>query len=144
METMTERLLKTHPQRPTKHFDAVAACLSACRDCEEACTLCADACLGEENVARLRQCIRICLDCADVCATTERLVARQAAPDPQLWRLALDTCARACRVCADECRKHEGMHEHCKICREACESCERACLDVLAAYPSGGSAVQGH
>jgi hypothetical protein len=144
METMTERMLSTHPQRPTPHFDAVAACLAACRDCEETCTICADACLGEQDVAHLRQCIRLCLDCADVCAATERIVARQAAPDAQLWTLALEACARACRVCADECRAHEGRHAHCRICREACESCERACRNVLAAYPGGGAARGAH
>jgi hypothetical protein len=26
-----------------------------------------------------------------------------------------------------------GMHEHCRLCREACRRCEAACADLLAA-----------
>ena len=93
----------------------------------------------EENLADLRQCIRLNLDCADVCGATGRMVARQARPEPNLWRAMLEACAQACRSCAEECRKHEGKHEHCRICREACERCERACRDALSAMPQGGA-----
>jgi hypothetical protein len=142
--TSLDRLLETHPQKPTTNFDAVAACLSACFECEQACTICADACIGEAHSDMLRQCIRICLDCADVCATTGRLVARQAQPDEKLWRTALEACVQACRSCAAECARHESRHEHCRICREVCERCERACMELMAAYPSGASAAPRH
>ncbi len=138
MSAMNE-MLRTHPQKPTHHFDVVRSCIEACFECEQICLTCADACLGEENLADLRQCIRLNLDCADVCGATGRMVARQARPEPNLWRAMLEACAQACRSCAEECRKHEGKHEHCRICREACERCERACRDALSAMPQGGA-----
>jgi hypothetical protein len=140
MDLATE-MLGTHPQKPTTAMSSVSDALRACLECEQACTLCADACLGEETVAHLRQCIRLDLDCADLCAATGRLVARQATPDAQLWRLTLEACAQACRACAAECRRHEVKHAHCRLCREACERCEKACLALLKAYPAGGTAV---
>lgn len=138
MNTIQE-MLTTHPQKPTTHFDAVSACIAACFECEQVCTLCADACLGEKELEHLRQCIRLDLDCADVCGATGRMIARQAAPDPQLWRLTLEACAEACRACAVECSKHAAKFGHCRICREACLKCERACREVLQAYPTGGT-----
>ncbi|MEW1939253.1 four-helix bundle copper-binding protein, partial [Dietzia maris] len=35
--------------------------------------------------------------------------------------------------CATECKKHEDMHEHCRVCAEACRKCEQACTDLLSA-----------
>ncbi len=138
METI-ERMLSTHPQRPTQRFDAVSACLAACLECEQVCTLCADACLGEQDVAGLRQCIRLDLDCAEICGAVGRMVARQATPEPQLWRLALEACAETCRACGAECAKHATRMAHCQVCREVCERCEQACRTLLTAYPSGGA-----
>jgi hypothetical protein len=135
------QMLATHPQKPTTALSDVAECLRACLECEQACTLCADACIGEQAFDKLRQCIRLDLDCADICAATARLVARQATPDPQLWRLTLEACAQACRACATECGRHQSKHEHCRICREVCERCEQACLSLLKAYPAGGATV---
>jgi hypothetical protein len=138
MSAMNE-MLRTHPQKPTHHFDVVAACIAACFECEQICVTCADACLGEEQVGMLKQCIRLNLDCADLCGATGRLIARQARPDPDLWRATLEACAQACRSCGAECAKHQDRHEHCRICKEACERCERACRDALAALPAGGA-----
>jgi hypothetical protein len=36
------------------------------------------------------------------------------------------TCA-ACAACGDECERHASMHEHCKICADACRRWEQAC-----------------
>lgn len=138
MSAITE-MLRTHPQKPTRHFDEVAACIAACFECEQVCIACADACLGEEQVAMLRECIRLDLDCADLCGATGRLIARQARPDPALWRATLEACAQACRSCAAECAKHQDRHEHCRVCREVCARCEEACRRALAALPSGGA-----
>ncbi len=33
----------------------------------------------------------------------------------------------------DECEKHAQMHEHCRVCAEACRRCESACADLFAA-----------
>lgn len=137
--TAIDQMLRTHPQKPTHHFDEVSAVISAVFECEQVCIACADACLGEERLAELRECIRLNLDCADICGATGRLVARQARPEPDLWRSVLEACAQTCRSCAAECAKHEKRHEHCRICREACERAERACNQALQAMPSGGA-----
>ncbi|HCF57854.1 MAG TPA: four-helix bundle copper-binding protein [Myxococcales bacterium] len=138
MTAMSE-LLKTHPQKPTHHFDEITACIEACFECEQVCVGCADACLAEQRVAELRECIRYNLDCADLCAATGRLIARQARPDPSLWRTTLEACAQACRSCAAECAKHQDRHEHCRVCREVCERCEQACTRALQAMPTGSA-----
>jgi hypothetical protein len=39
----------------------------------------------------------------------------------------LTACAQACtacRACGDECAGHAGMHEHCRICAEACRAAD--------------------
>ena len=36
------------------------------------------------------------------------------------------------KACGDECEQHAQMHEHCRVCAEACRRCERACADLLA------------
>jgi hypothetical protein len=138
---VASEMLGTHPQKPTTALGSVSDCLKACLECEQACTICADACLGEQAVSNLRQCIRLDLDCADLCAATARLVARQATPDAQLWRLTLEACAQACRACAAECGRHEARMAHCRVCRETCERCEKACVSLLMAYPAGGTAA---
>lgn len=142
MDTIRE-MLRTHPQKPTTHFDEIAACLSACAECEQVCISCADACLGEESVPTLRQCIRLNLDCADLCAAAARMIARQASPEPRVWRLTLEACAEACRACAVECARHASAHAHCRVCRERCESCEKACRTLIAALPTGGAKAEG-
>lgn len=138
MNALTE-MLRSHPQRPSTHFDEVLAAIAACFDCAQACTMCADACIAEEEVADLRECIRLNLDCGDLCNATGRLIARQARPEPALWRATLEVCIEACRSCAAECARHEARHEHCRICKEACERCERACRAMIEALPEGGA-----
>jgi hypothetical protein len=86
-------------------------------------------------VAELRQCIRTNLDCADVCGAMGRALSRASKPDARLISTLTQACIAACLACADECRKHGGMHEHCRICAEACESCERACQALLKVTP---------
>lgn len=141
--TAIDQMLQTHPQKPTHHFDEVASVIRAVFECEQICITCADACLGEEQVADLRECIRLNLDCADICGATGRMVARQARPEPALWKALLEACAQACRSCADECAKHESRHEHCRLCREACERAEQACRKALQAMPSGSAESRG-
>src|SRR4051794_15155027 len=105
-------------------------CIDACFECAKACTACADACLSEEMVADLRSCIRTDLDCADVCETTGRVLSRHTGYDANLTRAVLEACAVACKTCGDEC----ALHEHCRVCAEACRrsrrpagSCSRRC-----------------
>lgn len=138
MVSMNE-MLQSHPQKPTRHLDAIAQCVAATYECAQVNIACADACLAEERVAELRDCIRLNLDCADICAATGRMAARQASPQPEMWRSVLQACIQACRSTAAECAKHESQHEHCRYCKEACERCIEACQRVLDAYPEGGA-----
>jgi hypothetical protein len=82
-------------------------------------------------VAHLRQCIRLNLDCADICAATARVATRRTGSNEELIRSMLATCVTWCRLCGAECRKHAGMHEHCRYCAESCERCEKECDAAL-------------
>jgi hypothetical protein len=132
--TLTRQMLHAHPLGAGgEDRDRLVACIDACLECAQTCTGCADACLAEEMVADLRTCIRRDLDCADVCSTTARVLSRQTAPDGGTLRTLLEACATACAACAGECAKHAEMHEHCRLCAEACRRSEQACLELLAA-----------
>ncbi len=126
----TREMLNTHPKAGSLS-DAVANCLEACMDCAAVCTVCADACLAEDMVADLRQCIRTDLDCADVCMTSARLLSRRTGSNEAVVRAQVEAMRLAVRACADECEQHADMHEHCRICAEACRRCETACDALL-------------
>lgn len=42
-----------------------------------------------------------------------------------------ELCAVASELTKDKAKKHAGMHEHCRICAEACRRCEAACCVLL-------------
>ena len=111
--------------------DALARCIDACYTCAQACTACADACLSEEMVAELIKCIRTDLDCADICETTGRVLSRHTGYDASLTRAVLHACATACKTSGEECDQHAEMHDHSRICAEACHACEQACNDLI-------------
>ncbi|MGC5077785.1 hypothetical protein [Agrococcus sp. DT81.2] len=52
--------------------------------------------------------------------------------DGPITRAMLEACRAACRACAEECERHADMHEHCRICADACRRCETASADLLA------------
>ena len=104
-------------------------CIEEGYACAQACTACADACLGEPDVADLRDCIRLDLDCADICAATGAIATRRG--DERAIIAALEACAAICDLCGHECQLHAGRHQHCRICAEACRRCERACREAL-------------
>ena len=88
-------------------------------------------CLSEDMVAELTKCIRTNLDCADICTTTGAVLPgtpamRPTSPVPS-WRSAVSPVQAA----GTECEAHADMHEHCRICAEACRRCEAACVDLL-------------
>lgn len=83
-------------------------------------------------MADLRACIRTNLDCADICTTVGRALSRRTESNPQVLRTFLEACAAACSACGDECGQHSEMHEHCKVCADACRRCEQACRGLLA------------
>ena len=111
----------------------LADCIEACFVCTQTCTACADACLSEDMVADLVKCIRTDLDCADICAATGAVLSRHTGYDANITKAVLDACRIACGSCATECDGHAGMHDHCRLCAEACRRCEAACADLLSA-----------
>jgi hypothetical protein len=130
MET-TLQMLKAHSGRSWADPERLAGAIAELYTCAQACTTCADACLGEKEVETLSACIRINLDCADICLATGAVLSRVTHAQTELLRNLLETCVKACSLCAAECGKHSGMHEHCRVCADACSRCEKACIDLL-------------
>jgi hypothetical protein len=126
-----QQMIATHPHVKGDTNDALIRCLDECYSCAQTCTSCADACLGEQMVQQLTQCIRLNLDCADVCAATGSVATRRTGSNEEAIRHMLMACETACRLCGAECERHAGHHDHCRICAEACRSCERACAEAL-------------
>jgi hypothetical protein len=112
--------------------ERLAGCIEACFECAQACTVCADACLGEEMVAELVTCIRTDLDCADLCTVTGAILSRQTGYNSNVTKAVLEACRVACNTCATDCESHADMHDHCRLCGEACRRCETACVELLA------------
>ncbi|QIR68770.1 four-helix bundle copper-binding protein [Kocuria sp. KD4] len=126
-------MLETYPKE-LGNIDRqkLVECIEACFECAQTCTACADACLAEDMVAELRQCIGLNVDCADVCVVTGAVLSRQTGTNVETTRALLEACRVACKACGDECVSHAEMHEHCKVCAQACRRCEQDCADLLA------------
>ena len=124
------QMLDTYSRTFSVDAGLLAAVIDALSDCAQACDADTAADLGEQNVTEMVSCIRLCLDCADICIVTARVISRQTDYDPKVTRPLLESCAAICKSCGDECERHAAMHEHCRICAEACRRCERA-LDAL-------------
>ena len=133
MTAMTMPMLETFPAEINVDRALLAEAIDELISCSEACTACADACLSEPDIAQLAKCIRTNMDCADVCAATARVLSRHTGYDANISRTLLEACIMACRTCGDECYAHADTHEHCRICADACRSCEMACGDLLTA-----------
>jgi Domain of Unknown Function (DUF326) len=127
------QLLDSYPRTSNLDAGMLAATVDAVNDCAQACTGCADDDLSEPDITELVKCIRLDLDCADVCGATVRVISRQTEYDANLTRSLLEACATACRSCGDECERHAEMHEHCRVCAEACRRGEQSCRQLLAA-----------
>jgi hypothetical protein len=125
--SMTAAMLRTHPATAKADTGARANAIDLLLECAAACTACADACLAEPGVEVLRQCIRLNLDCADLCIATARVLSRGAEADTSSL---IEACTRATRNCQDECARHAEMHEHCRICAQACHEAARALSSV--------------
>ncbi|MGW7455902.1 four-helix bundle copper-binding protein [Streptomyces sp. NPDC054787] len=98
-------------------------CIEECIVCAQACTACADACLSEGMVGDLAKCIRTDMDCADICTATAAVLSRHTGYDANVTAAILRACAMVCKACG-ECARHADLHEHCRVCAEACRSCE--------------------
>lgn len=140
----TAMMLRSHPRADRQHVDSYAEALHAMVTCAQICTSCADACLAETgHVEELRACIRANLDCADICAATARVLMRQTETPAEVAHAQLHACILACQVCGDECERHAEMHDHCRICTEACRHCQQRCNFLLGETSSAGMAETG-
>ena len=125
-------MIHAHPGSTPLDPDLLARVIETITTCAQTCTACADACLSEEMVADLTTCIRLNQDCADLYDTTARLLSRHTGTDTTVLRAALEALRAACAACAAECDTHADMHEHCRVCADACRRCEQACTNLLA------------
>jgi hypothetical protein len=123
-------LTSSRRSRPA-HPEVLVEAIEALSDCVQACAADVDADLAERNLMDLVQCIRLCLDCGDICAAAVTVLSRGLDRDINVTGPLLESCSAACAVCGDECERHARMHEHCRVCAEACRRCERVCTDLL-------------
>ena len=128
-----KQILESYPRALTVSAEMLAVTIDALNDCAQACVACADADLAEQNVTEMIKCIRLCLDCTDVCIATVAVTSRQTFYDASVTKPLLEVCASVCKSCGDECERHAHMHEHCRICAEACRRCERSSRELLEA-----------
>jgi hypothetical protein len=130
------QMLESHPEGPS-HVGVYARAIAAAMECASASSLCADACLSSAG-RDLLHCIRLNLDCADICSATVRVLSRAGKEGAQPIQALLAACGAACRAATAECRMHEHL-SHCRICAEACETCEGECEDLLKDISQGGA-----
>lgn len=130
----TQEIIGTHPDVKGQTNQALIRAIEECYDCGQSCITCADACVGEQEVAHLKQCIRLNLDCADISFTAATISTRRTGSNEALIRSMLETCVIACRLSAEECQKHAQSYEHCRICADACRSCEQACQQAVQSF----------
>ncbi|WP_353946835.1 four-helix bundle copper-binding protein [Streptomyces sp. HUAS MG91] len=129
-----ENLLQAHPLSATaERGEALARAVEAALGCAAACTACADGCLSEEDPARLSRAAAAAESCAAICAATASTLLRQSAhADREGLITLLQSCTSACLRCERECREHELMHDHCRLCVEATTACVEACERLIA------------
>jgi uncharacterized membrane protein len=115
--------------------DVLADAIDALSACAQACIADVDADLSEQNLTEMVTCIRLCLDCTDVCTATIAVISRAATYDANVIKPLLEACIAVCKTCGDECERHAQMHEHCRVCAEACRRAEQASRQLLNALP---------
>jgi hypothetical protein len=125
------QLLDAYPGGVSIDARLLVMAIDALTACAQACTADADDDLSEQNLTEMVKCIRLCLDCADVCTATAAVTSRQTEYDANVTRPLLQACVAVCRSCGDECGRHARMHEHCRICEQACRRREQACQELL-------------
>jgi hypothetical protein len=127
------QMLDSLPQALNFEVSVVAAAIDALNDCAQACVADSVADLSEPEVTGLVKCIRLCLDCVDVCGAAIGVLSRPTDSDLKATNLLLEACVAICNSCGDECDRHAQMHEHCRICAEACRCGEKVCRELLGA-----------
>ena len=125
------QMLRSYPRALVANAEELEATIDALSDCLQACVADVDADLAEPNVIEMVKCIRLCLDCVAVCTATLGVTSRQSSYDPSVVKPLLEACLATCKSCGDECERHAPMHQHCRVCADACRHCERACRKLL-------------
>ena len=135
-------MLDTYPADINLDRIQLAAVIDALTACSQACTACADACLSEQAamLPSLVKCVRDNLDCADVCDTTARVLSRHTGYDANLSNAQVLAAIQATRTCGNTCSEHAEMHEHCRICAEACRTAEQALTTLVGQLQPSGAA----
>jgi hypothetical protein len=140
--TYTMQMLDTYPAEINVDKRQLGPAIDALMACAQACTACADACLSEsaEMLPHLTRCIRDNLDCADICATTAAVLSRHTAYDANLTQVQVQSALQALKSCGDSCGEHRDMHEHCKVCEQACRSTEQTLNGLVPQLQPTGAA----
>ena len=135
-------MLETYPAEININKTQLASAIEALTACAQACTACADACMSEKTamLPTLMKCVRDNLDCADVCDTTARVLSRHTGYDANLSRQQVLAAIQATKTCGDTCSEHAQMHEHCRICADACRTAEQALTSLLPLLQPSGDA----
>ncbi|MDP9496116.1 MAG: four-helix bundle copper-binding protein [Actinomycetota bacterium] len=135
-------MLQTYPSEMNLDTTQLAAVIDAVAACSQACTACADACLSEsaQMLPHLVKCIRDNLDCADVCAATARVLSRHTGYDANLTQMQVQAALQAVQTCGASCGEHAEMHEHCRVCAQACRHAEQALVGLLGQLQPSGNA----
>lgn len=102
-------------------------CIEACSACAMAATMCADADMGED----MAKCASMNNNMADVATTMMRMMMRPMGYDMESMRAMMMACIAMGEACANECRMHADMHEHCRICAQACDAMVMACRNAM-------------
>lgn len=124
-------MISKHPHVEGHLNDSLSKAIEELLSCAQVCTSCADACLGEDNVADMRQCIRLNLDCADVCFAAASVATRRTGSNEEVIKAMLQAAVTSTRKCGDMCGEHASMMEHCRVCHESCEAARKAVEDAL-------------
>ena len=127
-------MIGKHPHVEGHLNEALSKAIEELLSCAQVCTSCADACLGEDNVADMRQCIRLNLDCADICAAAGSVATRRTGSNEEVIQSMLRAAISSTERCGSMCGEHASMMDHCRICAESCraarEACERALVTI--------------
>jgi hypothetical protein len=134
-DSMVAQMLAAIPVHPGYHRATLRHCIEATGICAQAAIACADACLAEEMVEELAECIRVLINTADVCDVVTRVLSRRTGPDHALTRPLLTACRATCRQAREVCGEFLPIHDHCRVCAQACRAAERACHALLATMP---------
>ncbi|PJJ70617.1 hypothetical protein CLV46_0139 [Diaminobutyricimonas aerilata] len=109
-------------------MDMMQRCMETLTAAEQACVMCAD---GDAE-AGMAMCASMCMNCADVSSAMMRMMLRPSGFEMQSMMAMMQATMTMMTACAEECEKHADMHEHCKLCAQACRTAAEAMDDMMA------------